>query len=174
MILIITDPIHDDYKSFYNLVCEDDWQKEFLSFRGMTVDDVKEYVNYWIENKENNFPQFLRMIKLTLDEHAVSYNELNSHLIGFVALNETEMGDRMLSGLHYSLSFGIGKKYYGKGIMTNALEMTIERLYDLGYNNIPAIVKETNKASEKVLQKCGFKLLRHESVLKSYVLKFQK
>lgn len=172
MVLIITDPILEDYMSFFDLINERDWQSEFLNFRGMSLDDTKEYIQYWIENKDQIYPEFFRMIKLTYDEHASKYNDLNSILIGFVSLHETNIGDRLLSGLNYSLSFAISEKFYGKGIMTNALEMTLERLQTLGYNNIPAIVKESNKASERVLQKCGFSLVSHESFLKSYVYEY--
>lgn len=67
------------------------------------------------------------------------------------------------------LNFGIGKKYEGKGIMTAALKITLDHLYQLEYNIVSAYVKPDNIGSEKVLEKCGFDLIHDDFYGKTYV-----
>ena len=49
------------------------------------------------------------------------------------------------------------------------MEMTLERLYQLEYNIVSAYVKPDNIGSEKVLEKCGFDLVKHDFLGKTYV-----
>ena len=172
MNLILTDPIIEDYVSFHSLICESDWQREFENFRGMTLLDTKNHIEYWVINKEVLFPQFYRMIKLTWEEELVNFNNLNSITIGFISFEEAASFDRIISGKTHLLNFAISEKYYGCKIMTNALEMTLERMNNLGYNNISAFVKEGNIASEKVLIKCGFRLELSTGIGNTYIKRF--
>lgn len=49
------------------------------------------------------------------------------------------------------------KKYEGKGFMTEALEVTLQYMFDVvGLNRVMATYMPRNKASEKVLFKLGF------------------
>lgn len=169
MNIILTDPILDDFKDYHDLISEGDWQKQFLNFRFQTIEQTKEEIRYWVENRKSSFPSFLRMIKLTPFENIDIYDNTNSTLIGFISNMPAGMTDYSRSGFKMLINFGIGKKYEGKGIMTMAMKMTLERLYQLEYNIVSAYVKPNNIGSENVLEKCGFDLVRDDIFGKTYV-----
>ena len=108
--LILTDPIFDDFKSYHELISENDWQKQFLNYRGQTIDQTKEEIKFWVENGSSAFPSFLRMIKLTPYENVDKYNDINSTLIGFISNVPAGMADFSRSGFKMLMNFGIGKK----------------------------------------------------------------
>lgn len=156
MKLIITDPIVEDYKSFYPLISEPDWLYNFNNFRNMTLSETKAYFENWVQNKELLFPQFLKLIKLTFETDIVEFNDKNSTTIGFISHTEALPNEKLNTGKTHLMNFAIGKNFYGKGNMTNALKMTIEDLNYLGINQISTIVKYNRFACERVLIKCGF------------------
>lgn len=65
------------------------------------------------------------------------------------------------------LGYWLGEEYWGKGIVSNAIKQMIDfafRTYDI--NRVFARPFGTNMASQKVLEKCGFKLeARFEKVI---------
>jgi RimJ/RimL family protein N-acetyltransferase len=56
------------------------------------------------------------------------------------------------------VGYWIGKEYWGRGIATAALQ---EFLTHLKMRPLHAYVAKHNKASIRVLEKCGFKVSRH-------------
>lgn len=57
------------------------------------------------------------------------------------------------------IGYWLGEDYWGKGIITKA----IPQIIDYGFKNMDIVrifarIFETNKASQKVVEKCGFKL----------------
>ncbi len=67
------------------------------------------------------------------------------------------------------IGFWIGESYWGKGLMTQALDWMVDHCFqELGLKRIFADVVEYNIASQKVLQKCGFEL---EGVLRQNIFK---
>jgi RimJ/RimL family protein N-acetyltransferase len=55
------------------------------------------------------------------------------------------------------ISFWIGVPYWGKGIMTEALKQAVSFAFKkLGIDFISAWTYESNAASSKVMEKCGF------------------
>lgn len=55
------------------------------------------------------------------------------------------------------IGYWLGEQYWGKGIITQA----VPQMIDYGFNNMDIIrifarIFETNKASQKVVEKCGF------------------
>ena len=62
----------------------------------------------------------------------------------------------------------IAKKYWGKGVATQAIRLCLERGFsDLDVERIEAFVDPENLGSVKVLEKAG---LIKEALLKSYVI----
>ena len=110
MNLILTDPILDDYKAYHELISEEAWQKQFLNYRGQTIDQTKEEIKFWVENRKTAFPSFLRMIKLTPYENINEYDNSNSTLIGFISNVPAGMTDYSRSGFKMLMNFGIGKR----------------------------------------------------------------
>ena len=90
-------------------------------------------------------------------------------MIGFISLNEAGPSDALYSGFKVLLNFGIMQQFRGKGLMTMALKMRLQRLYELEYNIAAAFISGSNPESEKVLTKCGFDKIRDTDVGKSYV-----
>ncbi|NER79953.1 MAG: GNAT family N-acetyltransferase [Leptolyngbya sp. SIO1D8] len=67
------------------------------------------------------------------------------------------------------IGYWIGEAYWGQGITTEALRlMTDDALFSLGYHKLFAPVLGPNKASMRVLEKCGYEL---EGILKQEVYK---
>jgi RimJ/RimL family protein N-acetyltransferase len=55
------------------------------------------------------------------------------------------------------IGYWLGEQYWGKGIITQA----VPQMIDYGFNNMDIVrifarIFETNKASQKVVEKCGF------------------
>lgn len=169
MNLILTDPILADTNSFHNLISEPDIQRQFLNFRNRDLDETKREIETWVANRAKFFPLFLRMVKITEDESAQSWDDTNSELIGFISNVNAGQTDNLYSGFKVLMNYAIRKKFENKGIMTAALEMTLQRMYELNYNIASAFIKPGNNASERVLIKCGFDLVKDTPMGKSYV-----
>ena len=64
-----------------------------------------------------------------------------------------------VEGHKAQLSYWLGEKYQGRGIMTEALKLVVELGFSYcGFLRIWGYISEHNPASEKVLRKAGFKL----------------
>ena len=85
----------------------------------------------------------------TLFKQTILYNEeVAGNIVSWVESGDQEVG------------YWVGREYWGKGIATSALasflgQLTIRPLF--------AHVAIHNIASRRVLEKCGFTFLRHES-----------
>jgi len=70
------------------------------------------------------------------------------------------------------LSYWLGKKYWGRGIATEAILLMLKFGFEkLKLHRIYAEVAEKNIASQKVLEKCGF---RREGMEREEIYKFGK
>ena len=154
MNLLVTDPILEDYVELHKLISEPKFQKEFINYRDQPIERTKKEIVFWVENGQKVYPSFFRVIKLTKHDNLPSYTRENSSLIGFISNVPAAPDDQIASGFQMLLNFGIAEKFEGKGIMTMALEMTLEKLYERKLNIVSAFVKQNNIASEKVLAKC--------------------
>ncbi len=83
-------------------------------------------------------------------------------VIGIISLTKNSPGDDFAD-----MGFWIGKKYWGKGLMTEALKMGIEFGFkNLELERIEAWTFEKNVGSRKVMGKCGLTL--EETVNNAY------
>ena len=62
------------------------------------------------------------------------------------------------------IGYVIGKKWWNQGIMTEACKQLIEILFEDGYKNILIKSVKENIGSIKVIEKCGFKLVKQDKV----------
>jgi len=70
------------------------------------------------------------------------------------------------------LGYWLGKKYWGQGIMTEAVNLILQHAFKkMNLKRIQASVMRPNQASMKVLEKCGF---QHEGILRQKVFKNKK
>lgn len=78
-------------------------------------------------------------------EYGIFFNDI---LIGFV--NDCEIHDAMIE-----IGYVITPKYQGNGFATEAVKSCIDELFRIGFERIRAGFFEENKASCRVMQKCG-------------------
>lgn len=147
-----------DYKDSYKHCCSDHEYCELLGF-GL-------HGNY--ETTRKSFTEKQEYYKL-LDfyEWAIIEKQSNT-FIGSIALihynkdsNEIEVG------------YGIGKPFYEKGYMSEALAAVLEFAFDeVGFDKVIAYTKQDNFKSINVLSKQGFKLIKvvinHKNELYTY------
>lgn len=145
-----------------------------ISLRAYKLSDVEEFMD-WCDEK---VVARSRISHFSTKEEAQAYLEevaiphpwnraicLDGRPVGFISV-APESGSHRCRGV---ISYGVGSKYWGQGIATRAVEMTIpivfEEFPDLerleGYTDVD------NKASLRVLHKTGF---QKEGVLKKYFL----
>ena len=81
------------------------------------------------------------------------YSKENKQLIGSIGLINFDKKRKQCE-----TGFWIGVNYWGKGFMTEAVNLLTEYGFDkLGVSKIYAYSHNKNIASKKILQKCGFK-----------------
>lgn len=107
-----------------------------------------------------NFEYFKKRHEALLDEQAlgVSYYYLiqdkNDSILGRINLVDIE--ESQILG---HLGYRIGQIYTGKGIATKALKMLLETITEKGIRQIKAKTTTNNTASQKILEKNGFKYI---------------
>ena len=89
----------------------------------------------------------------------------NDHVIGSISLDQGKGDYRCKAELGYISA----KKYWGSGIMTQAVQMAVQRGFqEFGVSRIEAFVSPLNIGSHRVLEKNGFV---REAVLRNAVLR---
>ncbi len=107
-----------------------------------SLEEAKGIVNYIIASYENKDGPFI---------YAVIRKSDNANM-GYVQLVKIEEG--------WEIGYHIAEKYTGNGYATEAANLFLKYLKDnMQIKEIFGIALATNKASRKVLEKCGFKLL---------------
>ena len=107
-----------------------------------TLEDATEVVNQIIESYENDDGPFI---------FAVIRKQDNAN-IGYVQLVKIEEG--------WEIGYHIAMKYTGNGYATEAVKLFIKYLKDNSdIKEIYGVALAENKASRRVLQKCGFELI---------------
>lgn len=118
----------------------------------------KEVLKYFICNYCDDFEQFdiEKMIEGATNAKRYFFSIVlkeNNEAIGMILnctvpssiSNSTEIG------------YAIGKKYWNKGYVTEALESMIKFMFKKGVHRVEAKYLEGNKASGRVMEKCGMK-----------------
>ena len=119
---------------------------------------TKQNAEWWINEKLKETHSNLRPVTFAIRDE-------DGKLLGAVGLDGMVVGENFRAELGYWLS----EKYWGKGIMTNAVKALCSHAFDdLGLEKITATVFVYNEGSRKVLEKNGFK---QEGLLKKHVKK---
>ncbi|MEF2966178.1 GNAT family N-acetyltransferase [Paenibacillus sp. M1] len=153
-------------------------ESERLRLRRMDRGDARELHRYWSDpevTKYMNIPPFssvedtCEMIDL-LNGLAESEDALrwgielkeSGRLIGSCGFNVWELAGAYRGEIGYDL----GRKYWGRGYMSEALRMVLAFGYGtMGLNRIEALVDPRNAASRSLLRSFGF---REEGLLREY------
>lgn len=104
-----------------------------------TLDDAEAFIDIC----EKEYPQ---------QNFGISYNDELVGVVGLILQDDVYTGTA-------EIGFWLGEPYWGKGITTAAIKLIIG--YGFGILKLRRIygnVFDFNKASAKILQKCGFKL----------------
>lgn len=104
------------------------------------IEDTKFILNKWIEEYEK--PERLNF----------AIEEKESHkLIGGIDVVGYLDGVNGTPVIGYNLS----KEYWNKGYMTEACKCLLEYLFEKGYEKVKIDVFKENRASQRVIEKCG-------------------
>lgn len=131
-----------DVKEFLKISSNENVYK-YMTWNGcQTMEEVIKILITWEKTYESN-PGFINFA-ITLKE--------NDLLIGGINNVSFENGIP-------EVGFYLGEDYWNKGYMSEALRAFIPFLNSLGYNRIKIDACVENIASNKVIQKCGGKLI---------------
>ncbi|KAK6265784.1 hypothetical protein QUC31_016621 [Theobroma cacao] len=85
--------------------------------------------------------------------------------IGFIAFKPCSANEKCRG----SISYALGSKYWGKGIVTKAVKMVVPIVFkEFPYvERVQGLVDVDNKASQRVLEKAGF---QKEGTLRKYLI----
>lgn len=136
------------------------------------LDDLYEYASVpdvgeragWIhhQNKEESLRILAHFIE---GKHtfALVLKE-NGKVIGSLGIEEYDGEDKLSEFFDYlgrSIGYVLSKDYWGRGLMTEAVKRVIAYLFDeLGYDFLLCGRFDTNPASGRVQEKCGFRPYR--------------
>ncbi len=159
-----------DASQFFELSKDPDIRKEFPYMRFENFEDAKQYIEYQIEVTQSSRVSFFKAIRIVFNGLETIYTEKNNILVGFISLHKSGSFEQMLAGgFEQTLSYAIKSAFRRKGLMTIALNMTLDAMRQDGYNVVAAIVKHDNSPSIRVLEKCGFVMVRDAHISLMYV-----
>ena len=134
--------VSSDYLPMYNNWASDDAVTKFLTWQTHSSPDIsRQITDMWVDGyKNDNNYQWAIAMKEAVDQPFGS--------IAVVSCNEDTFT--------FEIGYCIGKKYWRKGIMTEALSAVIDFLFEnTDVNRIEAIHDVNNPNSGKVMKKCG-------------------
>ena len=103
--------------------------------------------------RDDALPLFQRLLDMsTSGSKYVRAIDLGGGLIGFT--NQVEITDTYME-----LGYVIHPDFHGKGYMTQALQLTIQDVFAMGYPEAITGAFSTNAASIRVMEKCGMEKL---------------
>ena len=125
--------------------------KDLFEMSNLLLDSLikKTYMIKDCSNEEELTNYFYCLKDLTHSEQHYSYGiYLHDVVIGFI--NDVEIKDKNIE-----VGYFISSKHWNQGYASEALKAYIKELFRLGFNNVIAGFFDGNKASEKVMIKCG-------------------
>jgi len=121
------------------------------------------------------YPYTIQIARKWVNLNLEAYRKKKKKMMNFVIdINGEVAGSVGLTAIYNThkkaeLGYWLAKKYWGKGIMTQAVGQTLEYGFvKLGLNRIFAFTRVENIASQKVLQKNNFQL---EGLLRKNIIK---
>ena len=132
-----------DAKDMYNNWASDNEVTKYLSWKThLNIEETKEIIKSWIENYyKSDFYQWAIILKE------------NNQAIGSISVVENDDSIEMVH-----IGYCISKKYWNKGITSEAFERIIKFFFEeVKVNRIEAAHNEKNIYSGKVMLKCKLK-----------------
>lgn len=132
----------NDAKTMFDMWASDEEVTKFLTWNAhRSIEDTKNILNIWIKQYE----------KLERINCAIVLKE-NNVLIG--GIDVVGYLDKVPV-----IGYAISRKYWNKGYVTEACRCLLDYLFSLGYEKVRIDAVRENIASNKVIQKCGGKLI---------------
>ncbi len=120
-----------------------------LMYTNWTSDErVARYCRWYPHNSITETEEYL---KLCLDSEycwAITLKDTDEPIGAIDLVGKNSVG---VHEIGYVLSY----KYWGNGLMTEAVKSVIEELFNCGFNTVGACHDINNPASGKVMEKCG-------------------
>jgi ribosomal-protein-alanine N-acetyltransferase len=141
-------------------ILSDEEVVKFLPEDTMTIGEVKDILTWLVGCYSKNKPD--KIIKFTV---ATELKD-SGVLIGWCGLGPLEFAPDEIE-----LYYGLAKKYWGKGLATEAGKVMLNYAFDtIGLNKVVAVVNPENRASVKVIEKLG---MIYESEVKGLKSQFR-
>ena len=133
----------EDYKQMYeNWACKEECNRFFPWSSATDIEAYKNRVSNWVDSYKDDL-YFNWLIELKETKEA----------IGIINLHDVDAEQ-----VSAETSFILAPEHWGKGLMTEALRCVLWYAFEsLELRRVCADVFEGNVASEKVLEKCGFR-----------------
>ena len=141
--LILRPFLLKDAQAMYGNWASDPEVTKFLSWPAyQSVDDAYSILNIWLDDYEKTDFYQWAIVPKDLDQPIGSISVVNSD-------DRVDMAE---------IGYCIGRRWWGQGIMPEALEAVMDYLFDeVGMQRIEAGHDPNNPASGVVLRKCGLK-----------------
>ncbi len=153
-----------------------------IKSKDFVLRDIKksDLVDYWKSRNDkdvgknmvhSSYPYLLKTARKDFSEALKINNkgnkifsiDINGKLVGIMGFYN------IIPKYRAKIGYWIGKDFRGKGIMTKAVKLGVNYIFKkYGVRRIYGNVRTFNKASARVLEKCGFKL---EGILRKNVFK---
>ncbi|QSX06904.1 GNAT family N-acetyltransferase [Sedimentibacter sp. zth1] len=139
--------VDDAGKMFNNWAADEDVSKYTLWRPNKTVAETREYLRDWVDKYQFNEYYHWGIVVTETDE-----------LIGSISISSI---NNFLKTCN--VGYTISKKYWNKGIATEALRKVLDYMVNIvGMEKIFAYHDVENKASGRVMQKCGMKYIKRK------------
>ena len=143
--LILRKLNENDADAIFNNWASDPEVTKYLTWPAHeNIEVTKRVVDRWL--KEEKDPKTIRFI-ITLKDNDEPIGSID--VVGYIDGNP-EIG--------YCLS----RKYWNQGIMTEACKAFVKHLFNKGFNKVLIKAVVENIASNRVIEKCGFKFTHQE------------
>lgn len=144
--LIIRDHILDDLESLHNLISDDEVMYYLPDIKTRSIEESRIDLNEAISESKNR--------KNRLKYYFAIFAKNNNYIgeIGYSVISSNPLDEKIVH-----LGYFIHKKYWGKGITTEAVRAIIEYAFSKGnVHKIETGCLKDNIASEKIMIKCAF------------------
>ena len=149
--LILRRFTQEDSRSVFENWASDEEVTRYMAWpRHQTLDDTRKVLREWVESYEND----------SFYEWAIVLKELGQPIGSIEVLSCDDYVQKA------NLGYSIGKAFWGRGIMPEALKAVIDYLFDeVGVQRVEACHDARNPNSGKVMRKCG---MLHEGTMRRW------
>ena len=135
----------NDAESMFNNWCSDKDVTKFMTWNPhQNLDETKLILSYWLKEYDN--PYTIR--------YGICLKD-SGELIGTIDVVSYVNGNP-------EIGYCLSKKHWNKGYMSEVLKVFVNHLFKIGFNKIVIEAAVENIASNRVIEKCGFKFTHQQ------------